>query len=90
MNALQDVVDSLVRAVPSPQSRIGGIGVVDPGDRVEWSSIGGLSEVKTQLQKAIEWPIRYPEAFARLGLRRSKGRTDVMSSSYCKIRHFQH
>ena len=74
MNALQDVVDSLVRAVPSPQSRIGGLGVVDPGDRVEWSSIGGLSEVKTQLQKAIEWPIRYPEAFARLGLRRSKGR----------------
>ena len=24
-------VESLVRAVPSPQSRIGGIGVVDPG-----------------------------------------------------------
>ena len=68
------VVESLVRAVPSPQSRIGGIGVVDPGERVDWSSIGGLAEVKTQLQKAIEWPIKYPGAFARLGLRRSKGR----------------
>ena len=24
-------VESLIRAIPSPQSRIGGIGVVDPG-----------------------------------------------------------
>ena len=52
------MVESSVRAVPSPQLRGGGgIGAVTP-ERVEWSSIGGLADVKTQLQKAIEWPMR--------------------------------
>ena len=52
------MVESSVRAVPSPQLRGGGaIGAVT-AERVEWSSIGGLADVKTQLQKAVEWPMR--------------------------------
>ena len=40
---------------------------------VQWSSIGGLAEVKLKLQQAVEWPIRRPEALRRLGLRAPKG-----------------
>ncbi|XP_076027356.1 ATPase family gene 2 protein homolog B [Genypterus blacodes] len=40
---------------------------------VSWEQIGGLEEVKLKLRQSIEWPLRYPEAFARLGLRRPRG-----------------
>lgn len=40
---------------------------------VLWEHIGGLEEVKTKLRQSIEWPMRYPEAFVRLGLRRPRG-----------------
>jgi SpoVK/Ycf46/Vps4 family AAA+-type ATPase len=66
------MVHETLRQFPSPSARDGGIGVVSPNP-VSWDSIGGLDEVKLQLQKAIEWPLKHPETFARLGLRRSKG-----------------
>ncbi|KAJ7994823.1 hypothetical protein DPEC_G00253460 [Dallia pectoralis] len=40
---------------------------------VAWAQIGGLEEVKLKLQQCIEWPMRYPEAFVRLGLSRTRG-----------------
>uniref|UniRef100_A0AAZ3RF32 AAA+ ATPase domain-containing protein n=1 Tax=Oncorhynchus tshawytscha TaxID=74940 RepID=A0AAZ3RF32_ONCTS len=40
---------------------------------VSWEQIGGLEEVKVKLQQSIEWPMRYPEAFVRLGLSRPRG-----------------
>ncbi|MEQ2206723.1 spermatogenesis-associated protein 5-like protein 1 [Xenoophorus captivus] len=40
---------------------------------VLWEHIGGLEEVKTKLIQSIEWPMRYPEAFVRLGLRQPRG-----------------
>ncbi|XP_029904246.1 ATPase family gene 2 protein homolog B [Myripristis murdjan] len=40
---------------------------------VSWEQIGGLDEVKLKLRQSIEWPMRYPEAFHRLGLRRPRG-----------------
>ncbi|XP_047219341.1 spermatogenesis-associated protein 5-like protein 1 isoform X1 [Girardinichthys multiradiatus] len=40
---------------------------------VLWEHIGGLEEVKTKLIQSIEWPMRYPEAFVRLGVRRPRG-----------------
>ncbi|XP_026234777.1 spermatogenesis-associated protein 5-like protein 1 [Anabas testudineus] len=40
---------------------------------VSWDQIGGLEEVKLKLRQSIEWPMRYPEAFVRLGLRRPRG-----------------
>ncbi|XP_038139338.1 spermatogenesis-associated protein 5-like protein 1 isoform X1 [Cyprinodon tularosa] len=40
---------------------------------VLWEQIGGLEEVKTKLRQSIEWPMRHPEAFVRLGLRRPRG-----------------
>ncbi|KAM4593433.1 ATPase family gene 2 protein homolog B [Odontesthes bonariensis] len=40
---------------------------------VLWEHIGGLDEIKIKLRQSIEWPMRYPEAFVRLGLRRPRG-----------------
>jgi len=40
---------------------------------VRWSEIGGLTEIKSQLREAIEWPLRYPGLFARTGLKPAKG-----------------
>ncbi|XP_028294153.1 ATPase family gene 2 protein homolog B [Gouania willdenowi] len=40
---------------------------------VPWERIGGLEEIKLKLIQSIEWPMRYPEAFVRLGLSRPRG-----------------
>jgi transitional endoplasmic reticulum ATPase len=40
---------------------------------VSWADIGGLKPVIAQLREAVEAPLIYPDAFARLGLRRSTG-----------------
>ncbi|CAJ1049354.1 spermatogenesis-associated protein 5-like protein 1 isoform X1 [Xyrichtys novacula] len=40
---------------------------------ISWEQIGGLEEVKLKLRQSIEWPMRYPEAFVRLGLSRPRG-----------------
>ncbi|CAN9506686.1 unnamed protein product [Ophioblennius macclurei] len=40
---------------------------------VNWEQIGGLDEVKLKLKQSIEWPMRYPEAFVRMGLSRPRG-----------------
>ncbi|XP_043933561.1 spermatogenesis-associated protein 5-like protein 1 isoform X1 [Protopterus annectens] len=40
---------------------------------VAWEHIGGLDEVKLKLKQSIEWPMKFPEAFVRMGLSRPKG-----------------
>jgi transitional endoplasmic reticulum ATPase len=40
---------------------------------VEWSDIGGLEQVKQELREAVEWPIKHPEAFKRMGIKPPKG-----------------
>jgi len=40
---------------------------------VHWDDIGGLEEVKQQLIEAVEWPLKNPEIFERLGIRPPKG-----------------
>ncbi|TAL54305.1 MAG: AAA family ATPase [Nanoarchaeota archaeon] len=40
---------------------------------VRWTDIGGLADVKQELIEAVEWPIKNPEAFRRLGVRPPKG-----------------
>lgn len=40
---------------------------------VQWSDVGGLDAVKQELIEAIEFPIRYKDAFAKLGAKSVKG-----------------
>ncbi|XP_051580788.1 spermatogenesis-associated protein 5-like protein 1 [Myxocyprinus asiaticus] len=40
---------------------------------INWEQIGGLEEVKLKLKQSIEWPMKFPEAFMRLGISRPKG-----------------
>jgi len=40
---------------------------------VTWKDIGGLEDVKKQLVEAVEWPLKSPEKFTRMGIRMPKG-----------------
>lgn len=41
--------------------------------QVAWSDIGGQSSVKQKLQEVIEWPLKHPETFKRLGVKAPRG-----------------
>ena len=40
---------------------------------VRWDDIGGQEDAKQQLREAVEWPLRHPEAFTRMGVRPPRG-----------------
>ena len=40
---------------------------------INWSDVGGLEKIKQELIEAIEWPLKYPESFTRLGIKPPKG-----------------
>jgi len=40
---------------------------------VHWDQIGGLEEVRQDLMEAVEWPLKSPEVFKRMGIRPPKG-----------------
>ncbi|MGC8996328.1 MAG: CDC48 family AAA ATPase [Fervidicoccaceae archaeon] len=61
MNAMKDVNPSLIREVY----------VEVPN--VKWSDIGGLDEAKQQLKEAVEWPLKYPDIYEKMGVRPPKG-----------------
>lgn len=41
--------------------------------RINWSDIGGLESVKQDLIEAVEWPLKYPEAFEAINTSPPKG-----------------
>ncbi|ALU12049.1 ATPase AAA [Ignicoccus islandicus DSM 13165] len=61
MNAYKDIVPSGLREV-----------YIEVPE-VRWEDIGGLEEVKQQLREAVEWPLKYPDSFKRLGIEPPKG-----------------
>jgi len=40
---------------------------------INWDSVGGLNNVKAELKEAVEWPMKHPESFERMGIRPSRG-----------------
>jgi transitional endoplasmic reticulum ATPase len=40
---------------------------------VHWDDVGGLDDVKQHLIEAVEWPLKTPEVFTKLGIRPPKG-----------------
>ncbi|WAQ99684.1 AFG2H-like protein [Mya arenaria] len=41
--------------------------------KVLWSDIGGQDQVKLKLKQAVEWPLKHPEAFIRMGIAPPRG-----------------
>ena len=40
---------------------------------VKWSDVGGSKEIQQELKEAIEWPLKHPDAFKRIGVKAPKG-----------------
>ncbi len=40
---------------------------------VTWDDIGGMESAKQELIEAVEWPLKHPDAFKRLGVKPPKG-----------------
>jgi len=40
---------------------------------VHWQDIGGLNQVKEELMEAVEWPLKRPDVFKRMGINPPKG-----------------
>lgn len=64
----QDITDALKVVRPSAMREI----LVEVPN-VEWEDIGGLESVKQELKEAVEWPLKHPEAFVRMGISPPKG-----------------
>src|SRR5437899_8013039 len=60
-NSLKDITPSAMREV-----------FLETPD-VKWSEIGGLENVKRELQEAVEWPLRYPELYKTIGYNMPRG-----------------
>ncbi len=41
--------------------------------QVHWSEVGGLKRVKQELMESVEWPLKKPEVFQRMGIKPPRG-----------------
>jgi transitional endoplasmic reticulum ATPase len=61
MQATKDIAPSAMREVflESPD--------------IKWEDVGGLEEIKRELREAIEWPLKYPDLYSKIGHIAPKG-----------------
>ncbi|MFC1710902.1 CDC48 family AAA ATPase [Nanoarchaeota archaeon] len=64
----KDFIDALKIVRPSAMRE-----VLVETPTVGWESVGGLKNIKQELNEAVEWPLKHPESFKRLGIRPSRG-----------------
>jgi transitional endoplasmic reticulum ATPase len=41
--------------------------------QVHWNEVGGLKEVKQELMESVEWPLKKPEVFKKMGIKPPRG-----------------
>jgi transitional endoplasmic reticulum ATPase len=64
----EDFTKALVEVIPSGMREV----FIENPD-VSWDEVGGLDEVKRELQEAVEWPMKYPGLYDKLGHKMPRG-----------------
>jgi transitional endoplasmic reticulum ATPase len=64
----EDFLDALKNVRPSAMRE-----VLVETPNVGWEDIGGLENIKSELKEAVEWPLKFPDSFKRIGIRPSRG-----------------
>ncbi len=64
----EDFQKALIEVTPSGMREV----FIENPD-VKWDEVGGLEEVKRELQEAVEWPMKYPMLYDKLGHRMPRG-----------------
>ncbi|XP_037008111.2 ribosome biogenesis protein SPATA5L1 isoform X1 [Artibeus jamaicensis] len=65
-----DFLEAFKKIQPSSFRSVIGLMDIKP---VGWEQIGGLEDVKLKLRQSIEWPLKFPHEFVRMGLPPPKG-----------------
>jgi len=64
----EDFMEALKEVHPSAMREV----LIDKPN-VRWEDVGGLENVKQALKEAVEWPLKHPEVFKRMGVNPPKG-----------------
>ena len=64
----EDFQKALIEITPSGMREV----FIENPD-VKWEDVGGLKDVKRELQEAVEWPMKYPMLYSKLGHNMPRG-----------------
>ncbi len=64
----QDIRDAFREITPTAMRE-----VYIESPNIHWDEVGGLEKVKENLREAVEWPLKNPERFTRVGINPPKG-----------------
>jgi len=64
----EDFQKALIEVTPSGMREV----FIENPD-VHWDQVGGLEDVKRELQEAVEWPMKYPQLYEKLGHKMPRG-----------------
>ncbi len=65
---MKDFKNALLQVEPSAMRE-----VLVEIPKVKWSDVGGLEEMKQNLKEMVEWPLKHPKAFKKMGIRPPRG-----------------
>ncbi len=65
---MEDFQKALIEVTPSGMREV----FIESPD-VKWEDVGGLEDVKRELQEAVEWPMKYPGLYEKLGHKMPRG-----------------
>ena len=64
----EDFQKALIEVTPSGMREV----FIENPD-IKWDEVGGLEDVKQELQEAVEWPMKYPALYDKLGHNMPRG-----------------